>query len=66
MRIEVLIRRIRKEKNIKLEDLAKAAGISKGTLSKIERQEQEPKLTTMILIAKALKVDIKDLFKIHF
>jgi len=66
MRIEILIREKRIEKNIKLEDLAKAAGITKGTLSKIERQEQEPKLTTMILIAKALRVDIKDLFKIHF
>lgn len=66
MRVEILIRKIREEKNIKLEDLAKAAGISKGALSKIERQEQEPKLSTMVLIAKALKVDIKELYKVHF
>ena len=66
MRIEILIREIREKKNIRLEDLAKKAGIAKGTLSKIERQEQEPKLSTMILIARALKVEIKELYKVHF
>jgi len=66
MRIEILIRDIRKKKNIKIETLAKMAGISKGTLSKIERGEQEPLFPTMISIALALKVDIKELYKVHF
>lgn len=66
MRIEILVREVREKKNIKFETLAKTAGISKGTLSKIERQEQEPKLSTMILIALALKVELKDLYKVHF
>ena len=66
MRIEILIRDIRKKKNIKIETLAKMAGISKGTLSKIERQEEEPKFPTMVAIALALKVDIKELYKVHF
>ena len=47
-----------------LETLAKLSGISKGHLSKIERQEREPKLSTLIQIALALKVDIKELYKI--
>lgn len=66
MRIEILVREVRKQKKIKFETLAKLSGISKGTLSKIERQEQEPKLSTMIMIALALKVDLKELYKIHF
>lgn len=66
MRIEILVREIRKKKNIKIETLAKMAGISKGTLSKIERGEQEPRFPTMISIALALKVDIKELYKVHF
>lgn len=66
MRIEILVREIREQKNMKFETLAKLAGISKGTLSKIERQEEEPKLSTMILIALALKVDVKELYKVHF
>ena len=66
MRIEILVREVREKKNIKFETLAKSAGISKGTLSKIERQEEEPKLSTMIMIAVALKVKLKELYKVHF
>ena len=66
MRIEILVREVREKKNIKFETLAKSAGISKGTLSKIERQEEEPKLSTMIMIAIALKVELKELYKVHF
>lgn len=66
MRIEILVREMREKKNMKFETLAKKASISKGTLSKIERQEVEPRLSTMILIALALKVELKELYKIHF
>lgn len=64
MKIEILIKKIRLEQNMTLETLSKLSGISKGHLSKIERQEREPKLSTLIQIALALKVDIKELYKI--
>jgi transcriptional regulator with XRE-family HTH domain len=64
MKIEILVREIRLKQNMTLETLAELSGISKGHLSKIERQEREPKLSTMIMIAKALKVDIEELYKI--
>lgn len=64
MKIEILLKKVRLEKNMTLETLANLSGISKGHLSKIERQEREPKLTTMLLIASALKVDIKELYKV--
>lgn len=66
MKIEILVREVREKKNIKFETLAKSAGISKGTLSKIERHEEEAKLLTMIMIAVALKVELKELYKVHF
>lgn len=69
MKIEILVREIRLKQNMTLETLAELSGISKGHLSKIERQERDPKLSTMIMIAKALKVDIEELYKIvkwHF
>lgn len=66
MRIEILVRKVRKKKKIKFEVLAKNAGISKSTLSKIERGEEDPRFSTMVLIALALKVDVKDLYKIHY
>ena len=48
-----------------LSELAELSGISKGHLSKIERQEKEPKISTMISIASALKVDINTLYKVE-
>ena len=65
MKIEILVRKIRLKQNMTLETLAELSGISKGHLSKIERQERDPKLSTMIMIAKALKVDIEELYKIE-
>ena len=59
MKIEILVREIRLKQNMTLETLAELSGISKGHLSKIESQERAPKLSTMIMIAKALKVDIE-------
>ena len=64
MKIEILIKQVRQEKNMTLETLAKLSGISKGHLSKIERQERDPKLSTMIQIAMALKVNVNNLYKI--
>lgn len=64
MKIEILVKKIRLEKNITLETLSKLSGISKGHLSKIERQEREPKLSTIIQIALALKVEVSDLYKV--
>lgn len=64
MRIEILLREVRKKQNLTLEQLSKMSGISKGHLSKIERQGRDPKLSTIILISKALKVDITELYKV--
>lgn len=64
MKVELLIKKVRLERGITLETLSKLSGISKGHLSKIERGEREPKLTTAIRIAFALKADIKELYKI--
>ena len=64
MKIEILIKEVRLKRNMTLDTLSKLSGISKGHLSKIERREREPKLSTLIQIALALKVDIKELYKI--
>lgn len=64
MKIEILVKKVRLEKNMTLETLANLSGISKGHLSKIERQERDPKLSTIIQIASALKVNITELYKI--
>ena len=65
MKIELLLKQIRLEKGMTLETLSQLSGISKGHLSKIERQEREPKISTLILIAKALKVDVNNLYRVE-
>ena len=47
MRIEILIREIRKEKNVSLDNLAHLTWMSKGHLSIIERKEKEPTITRL-------------------
>lgn len=64
MRVEILLREIRKEKNISLDELSKMTGMSKGHLSRIERRETEPTITSLARIALALNVDITRLYKI--
>ena len=65
MKIEILLKQIRLEKGMTLETLSQLSGISKGHLSKIERKEREPKISTLILIAKALKVDVNNLYRVE-
>lgn len=64
MKIKILLKKIREERNISLAQLEELSGISKGHLSKIEREEQEPKISTLVSIALALDVDIKELYEI--
>lgn len=62
LHIEILIKQIRKEKNITLEELSKTSGISKTHINDIENNKKEPTLSVAIAIAKALKVQLTDLF----
>lgn len=63
MRIEILIRNVREEKGISINQLSKMTGISKGHLSRIENQETMPTILTLERIAIELKVDSKELYK---
>lgn len=58
------IRKIR-EKNTKFSQskLAIEIGMSENQVSRIERGETNPTLKTLSIIAKALNVNIKDLFE---
>lgn len=64
MRVEILIREVRLSKNYTIDELSRISGISKGHLSKIERQEVDPSISVLVRIAIALKVDVKQLYKI--
>lgn len=50
------LRRLRKEKKLSLENVAKLSGVSKSMLGQIERCEVNPTVSTMWKIANGLKI----------
>src|SRR5215208_3364836 len=57
------LRRLREERALRQEDLAKLAGIGKNTVNRIEKNRTEPHMTTIRKLADALKVDPADLVR---
>lgn len=66
MKIEILIKPIRINKKLSLERLSKMTGISSTHINDVENNLKEPGISILIRIAYALKVDITDLYKIHW
>ncbi len=60
--IEVLVRKVRKEKHMTILQLSEATGISKSHISDIERGKKMPTLYVICLLAEGLMVDVKKLF----
>lgn len=56
------VQALRKEQNLSQEQLADLAGVHRTYIGMIERAEKNITLCNIERIAKALKLDIKDLF----
>lgn len=63
VQITTRLKDIRKEKNITLQELAEAAGVTKGMLSQVENNRTIPSLTVFLNIIKSLHIDINDFFQ---
>lgn len=59
------IRELRTSTGWRLEDLARAAGLSKSAVSQIESGRMEPSLATLRRLAHALKITLASLFETH-
>lgn len=57
------LKKLRTERNLSLMDLALLAEIEKKQIWRIENAKGDVKLSTLYIIAKALKVDVTDLLK---
>lgn len=55
------IRRIRRERDLSQHALASVAGLAEKHVSEIERANREPKLTTILKLAKGLDVPVGEL-----
>jgi len=56
-----IIRIVRTQKGLRLEDLATRSGFTKGFLSKIENGHSSPPIATLMKIAEALRVNVAEL-----
>lgn len=63
VQITAKLKDIRKEKNFTLQELAEAAGVTKGMLSQVENNRTIPSLTVFLSIIKSLNVDINHFFQ---
>ncbi len=56
------IKKIREQKGLTLRDLERITGIDHSTISRIENGYSLPSQTTMLLIARGLKMDVNEVF----
>ena len=57
------LKEIRKEKNVTLQSLAEAAGVTKGLISQIENSRSVPSLVVLLNLIKALDLDLNVFFR---
>jgi transcriptional regulator with XRE-family HTH domain len=57
------IHQLRKRKGVSLRELARLSGVGAATLSRIEAGVANPRLTTLLHLAKVLGVFVGDLFE---
>jgi transcriptional regulator with XRE-family HTH domain len=62
-RVAMRIKEWRKRRKLSQEELAERAGISRGYLARLETARQDPKLSTLEKVARALKIDVTKLLK---
>lgn len=56
------LKTLRKEANLSQEDLANDCDISISQIGRIERGEINTTISTLFVLSKALKIEVKDLF----
>jgi len=60
------LRKLRLDQNLSQEDLANLTDVPISQIGRIERGEGNPTISTLYLLSKALKIDLKDLLSFDF
>lgn len=66
MRVEILLKEKRKERNLTLAQLSDKTGISTTHINDIENNIKEPSISMLVRIAKALDLKIEDLYRVKW
>jgi len=62
-RLTMKLKRLRVGRKMSQEDLAKRAGLSREYIGRLETGHHDPSLSTLVKLAKALKVKVADLLE---
>lgn len=66
MRVEILVKEVREKGNVSLKKLSEKSGISTTHINDIENNIKSPSLLVMIRLAKALDVEITELYRVKW
>lgn len=66
MHVEILLKQVRQRKNVTLNRLSEKSGISTTHINDIENNIKGPSLVVMLQLAKALDVDITELYRVKW
>lgn len=66
MYVQILLREVRKRKKMTLNKLSEKSGVSSTHINDIENDIKSPSLLMMIRLAKALDVEITELYKVKW
>jgi transcriptional regulator with XRE-family HTH domain len=57
------IKQLRRARDWNQDELAKRTGLSKGYIARLETQRHDPKLSTLLRIAKAFDISVAELLR---
>lgn len=66
MHVSILLKEVRRRKKLTLNKLSEKSGISTTHINDIENNIKSPSLFVMIKLAKALDVEITELYKVSW
>ena len=66
MHIEILLKQIRAQKKMSISKLAEKSGVSRFHISDIENHFKCPSLLVVVKLAKALDVEVTELYKVKW
>jgi len=64
-KVRVNVRRVRREKGLTQEELARKVGVSRQTIVNVEQGRYKPSILLALKIARVLDTDVETLFKLE-
>lgn len=66
MHIEILVKEVREQKGMTISGLSRKSSVSVAHISDIEKAFKSPSLLVMVRLARALNVEITELYRVRW